>query len=131
MDLILKRTLFNKDGILGELISDNGIFECATLEHAYPINSHGFEPKLPTGLYTCVRGMHRLSHMPHPFETFEIMNVPGHTGILFHPGNFNNDSEGCVLLGEYHQGQGHLLILNSQKTFERFIKAQNGINEFC
>ncbi len=96
-----------------------------TLEHAYPTGD-GFKAKLPTGTYTCKRGMHKL-HDGVPFETFEIMGVPGHTGILFHVGNFNSDSEGCVLLG---LDADHTMVRHSKPAFAKFMEHCKGINEF-
>lgn len=133
MDMILKRTSKRQDGILGELQSDDIVsFKCATLEHAYTDEQGGWEPKIPEGFYKCVRGMHQLVKSAHPFETFEITDVPEHTKILFHVGNFNNDSEGCVLLGEKMiiEGKTPLMIANSKVTFEKFMNMQHGVEEF-
>jgi len=102
-----------------------------TLEHAYPDSDGGFYPKIPAGEYICKRGIHQLEGMATPFETFEITNVKGQINILFHAGNFNNDSEGCVLVGEklgkYTHGQ---MIVNSKATFNNFMRMQNGIDFF-
>lgn len=132
MDMVLRRLNFRDDGILGELVSDDIVsFSCATLEHAYTDEQNGWVPKLKSGLYRCVYGTHQLAHHPHPFKTFEITNVPGHTNILFHIGNFNNDSEGCVLLGQrMPDGGGSLMISDSKVTFERFMNVQRGVSEF-
>lgn len=96
MDLILKRKLRNADGIFSDLFQGLGTgLELTTLEHAYPIRNResiDYAPKIPNGIYTCVRGMHQLEH-GWPFETFEVTGVAGHSGILFHIGNFNADSD--------------------------------------
>ena len=133
MDMTLKRCDFRSDGIFSELLDDDEEVFCYTLDHAYSQNGHGFMPKLPNGTYLCVRGMHQLEGMHKQFETFEITNVPGHTGILFHVGNFNNDSDGCVLLGDMigknPNDDGTQIIFNSQKTFDKFMYLQ-GSNQF-
>src|ERR1700734_1112779 len=99
MDLILKVLDSEEDGIFGDLLlgKDYSLL-CVVLQHAY-FNQmkNAYEPKLQGGTYTCVRGMHQLEGMTKPFETFEITNVPGHTDVLFHVGNFNRDSSGCCL----------------------------------
>lgn len=132
MDMVLRRLANRQDGIVGELQSDDILsFKCATLEHAYADDRGGWFSKIPIGFYKCVRGMHKLTHGP-MFETFEIKYVPGHTGILFHTGNFNNDSMGCVLLGERMEdrpGQA-VMIANSKITFELFMRAQRNVKEF-
>jgi hypothetical protein len=134
VDLTLRRLQYRQDGIFSELLKDDGEQFCVTIEHAYPQNGHGFQPKLPDGVYVCERGEHRLEGMYKPFITFEIMNVPGHTGILFHVGNFNNDSNGCVCVGEMigqnPNENGAQIIFNSQRTFDKFIALQEGLNSF-
>lgn len=124
MDLKLVRNSFGQGGIFGTLIRiDTGETIAVTLEHAYvgtnePIS---YVPKLPPGEYLCVKGMHQLAHMNQPFETFEIIDVPGHSNILLHVGNTNDDSEGCVLLGCSQSGN---MILESRKAFEAFMQLQ-------
>lgn len=70
--------------------------------------------------------------MQQPFTTFEVMNVPGHTNILFHSGNFNSDSEGCILLGSGVKvlKNGEWMLVNSKSMFEDFMKTQDSVNEF-
>lgn len=133
MNLTLQRTAYTKNGIFGQLTSDDGIKACVTLEHAYEQPDGSFQPKTPAGVFTCVRGQHQLEHMTKPFETFEITNVPGHTNILLHVGNYNNDSEGCVLVGIYVQtdDQGQFVcIKQSHAAFQHLMALQNGIDKF-
>lgn len=130
MDITIRRNKFTKNGILGELQSDNGAFSCSTLEHAYEVNEAHYAAKVPYGLYLCQRGIHRLKSQADEFETFEVMGVEGHSGILFHPGNFNQDSEGCFLLGEPGV-VGVIEVLNSKATFKKFMALQEGIEQFA
>lgn len=121
MNLVLKRTEFKDDGVFGELL--NGYVQvAATLEHSY-----GDKPKIPAGFYTCVRGMHELEGMSEPFETFEITGVVGHTKLLFHSGNSNADSAGCVLLGKFRMGD---IVAHSRVAFKDFMALQEGLNAF-
>lgn len=133
MNFLLKRREYLQDGIFGDLFLQSPVSlaqrVASTLEHAYgqgPV----YTPKLPIGVYTCKRGIHKL-HGGVPFEAFEIMDVPGHDNILLHPGNYNDDSEGCVLLGksEVH-ASGHEMITESKPTFKKFMDLLTGINEF-
>lgn len=124
MDLKLTRNKFAMYGILGSI--SGAAFECLSLEHAYQQSDNSYKPKLPDGVYTCVRGTHMLHNLV-PFETFEITGVPGATGILLHKGNYNKDSEGCVLLGD---SLGAGCILDSADAFERFLKSQSGVDKF-
>lgn len=121
MDLVLTRKRFCSDGIFSVLTGENE-FQLSTLEHSFE-----GKPALPYGLYRCQRGKHKLAKMIFSFETFEVMNVPGHTGILFHVGNYNHDSEGCILLG---LNAMDCAVTNSREAFKSFMKAQDGLDEF-
>lgn len=128
MDLALVRSQFRLDGIFGSLKDPDGNELAVTLEHAYiDPNSHNPIPKLRDGTYRCVLGIHQLSHSRGNLETFEITNVPGHTGILFHAGNRMDDSHGCVLLGRSIVDIGGMKgITASRLTFQHFLDAQSG-----
>lgn len=121
MNLTLKRKDFVLYGIFGELFDEKDERVAVTLEHSY-----NKLPKLFPGKYLCKRGFHTLASHPN-FETFEVMGVPGHDGILFHRGNVNNDSDGCILLGTNF---GTCCILDSREAFDNFMKMQEGLDEF-
>lgn len=127
----LIRTQYTADGIFGRVYNSNGVPICYSLEHSYPQTDGTYLPKLSIGKYTCIRSTHQL-HNGVPFETFEITNVPGHSNILFHAGNFNTDSEGCVLLGHNitKQDGGTHMITTSKTTFKEFMQTLENINEF-
>lgn len=124
MNFTLVRKEKLASGIFGTLVSDNGI-EFASLEHAYKLGLEGYEPKLPVGTYTCVLGDHMLHSGP--IRTYEVQGVPGHKGILIHPGNTEDASEGCILIGMSRSGDS---ILESRKAFSRFLAILNGAQEF-
>lgn len=50
--------------------------------------------------------------MPH------VLNVPGFTGIRIHPGNFAEDTDGCILLG---RKRGNNEVLESRDAFNEFF----------
>lgn len=137
MILRLERYLYSNDGIFGTLYGDDLKPLCKVLEHAYPsIHSDGrrsdYEAKLPEGTYSCVRGTHRL-HDNIPFETFEIEGVKGHDNILFHAGNYNGDSEGCLLLGAtvvFAPNDRGRMVTNSKATFKTFMQTLKGVDNF-
>lgn len=124
--MILQRTSFEETGIFGQLLSSDNQLIAITLEHSYSVGPSKFAAKIPNGVYPCVRGIHHLEKTG-AFETFEVMNVPGHSGILFHAGNFNCDSDGCVLLGLERNGN---MITNSRFAFFKFIDLLKGVNAF-
>lgn len=131
MDLILTRGLHRPDGIFGSLETAQGFHMAYTLEHAYPEGALWL-PKVAPGTYRCVR------HAPHrlPYETFLLENVPAFQGkpvegILLHRGNFDKDSEGCILLGTGRaQTPGGLIITQSKEAFEAFMLLQRGLPSF-
>lgn len=122
----LTRTACRPDGILGVLYDAEGTQLAVTLEHSY-----GGVPKLPAGTYRCQRGPHRLHGMMTDFETFEVMGVPGHTGILFHWGNYHGDSDGCILLGRVSCGSPKgCMVTSSRATFARWMHDREGVPSF-
>lgn len=130
MDMFLTRKASNVDGIYGEMVSADGNFKCATLEHAYRDLDGSFIPKVAPGTYECER------HPPVrlPYETFMLRDVPNFqgspvNGILIHIGNFNNDSIGCILLGaEVMKFVGG--VTDSKMTFNAFMLLQKGVSTF-
>jgi hypothetical protein len=131
MDIVLTRKAAHLYGIFGELTNEAGDVICVTLEHAYATQDNKYLPKVSTGTYTCTRGIHKLSNL-NPFSAFEVQKVPPFqgapvSGILFHKGNYNNDSEGCILLGS-KVGLG--CILDSADAFNKFMTLQDGVNQF-
>lgn len=113
----------DEDGIFGYLITEDGTSLCETLEHSFD-----GKPAIPPGTYVCQRGTHCL-HNGHPFTTFEVTGVPGHTGILLHCGNKNGDSKGCILVGDtWDHADG--MILGSRIAFDRFLAFTKNLETF-
>lgn len=131
MDLIIKRKDYLEDGIFGAVFDQNGNKLFSTLEHAYLQDDGTYAPKVPDGFYVCIRGFHRLEGMSFDFPTYEITNVVKHTEILFHWGNYNKDSAGCVLLGQDIEKNGDAwMITDSRKAFAIFMQMQNNLARF-
>ena len=121
MNLHLKRLRDMDTEIYGNLTGDG--LNLYTLEPIFLCHPDGvYLPKVPQGIYTCKRGMHQLKH-GNPFETFQIMNVPNHNGVLFHVGNTRNDSDGCILLG-LELDLERKMLLESAAAFRQFMNAQ-------
>lgn len=138
MDLVLGRYDRASDGVFGALYpfgEQTPSWRLSTLEHAYGVNSDGeWLPKLPAGTWTCQRGWHSLEHGWQGW-TYQIMNVPDHTNMLFHPGNGEEDSDGCVLLGTnvVHttvHGLPERWVVQSRRAFGVFMRAQAGCETF-
>ncbi len=119
--LTLKRLAFNADGIPGVLLDENVPF-CLTLENS--------KLHIPKGEFAVKRSFYQKGN----YETFEII-VSGRERILFHKGNLQEDSLGCVLLGEEFEPiankQGTLCngIAASGRAFAEFMQRLKGIDE--
>lgn len=82
---------------------------------------------IPVGMYLCKR--YESAKYP---DTFEIMNVPKRTYVLFHKGNFPlKDSEGCILVAEkFEEVNGKVAVLESGHGFKEFIDKLKGVCTF-
>ena len=82
---------------------------------------------IPSGMYLCKR--YQSAKYP---DTFEVMNVPDRTYVLFHKGNFPlKDSEGCILVAEkFEEVNGEVAVLDSKHGFEEFIKKMKDVCTF-
>lgn len=130
----LRRTTCAIDGIHGVFTFEGDAQPfMETLEHAFQgIGADwDYHPLIPPGIYTCVRGMHQLAHGD-PFEAFEITGVAGHSGLLFHAGNFNCDSHGCVLCGQEikRMGDGIAILTGSRNAFAAFMNRLTNVEAF-
>lgn len=134
MELILKRVLFTDDGVPGVLVLRNRPI-CLTLEEEWKNNEKGISC-IPEGSYLCQKFTR-----PSGMETYQVMNVPGRTLVLFHPGTTELDTEGCIITGmEYGELQAkdddsdvvekQLAVLRSKEAFERFMQAVDGHASF-
>ena len=119
MNLTLTRFRITPLGAFGELRSADNTLYLKTLEHVYEDGS----VKIPSGVYTCVR-----RKSPHfGYDLFMLVGVPAHEFIEIHIGNFNADSDGCILVG---MGSTLVSITNSKAAFEALMKTQEGVDEF-
>lgn len=120
-EITLIRKSFTNNGVFGELVLEKHTF--FTLERSYLNKSNKIFTKVKDGVYTCKKGIHRLKAEGPDFETFEIKGVKGHWGILFHVGNYNEDSDGCVLigLGMGSRMNGDKMITSSKQAFKKFM----------
>ena len=54
--------------------------------------------------------------------TYEVLDVPDRSLILFHAGNTISDSRGCILLGERVGALGEKrAVLNSREAVKKFM----------
>jgi len=112
------------NGTFGVLKINKEIF-CMTLEPRDELNAKGIS-SIPAQQYTC----RRYTSDKYP-DTFQVMNVPGRSSILFHAGNAQKDTEGCILLGSsFNKLKNDRTIINSGITFNKFLMELEGYKEF-
>ncbi len=123
MDLILTRVYIGPEGAFSTLSPNGEPPFMVALEHTYEDN----DVKVPRGTYTCRRT--RFNHGG--YETFEITGVPGHARLLFHRGNTELDSDGCVVVGlQFGVVNGNDGVLSSTSAHFIFMGRQNGVDSF-
>ena len=90
---------------------------------------HTFEdgqPIIKAGTYQCLRSYYYKGCYP----TFEI-KVPGHNRILFHRGNTEADSQGCVCVAEsFGTLKGKIAVLQSKEGFGELMELVSELDEF-
>lgn len=105
-------------GVGGEVL-----FECVTMERPWRDNKP-FKSCIPTGTYAV--GRHQ---SPKFGACLKVHDVPDRTDILFHAGNFPEDTTGCILPGsklQYFttdQPGGRLGVYGSRTALKRLMKA--------
>lgn len=101
---------------MGVLRVNKQVF-CCTLELPDLLNLSN-KSSIPAQQYICQK-----TYSPKfNFNTFEVLNVPNRSNILFHPGNTKENSQGCILLGDSFGKLGNLrAVLNSGDTFKGFM----------
>lgn len=112
-------------GTLGVLKINKKVF-CCTIEPPDNENERNIS-SIPTGQYIC-----RRYNSPTFGETFQVIEVTGRSGILFHKGNTEGDTAGCIILGQSFEklGSHERAVINSGKTFEMFMSELSGYIEF-
>lgn len=103
----------------------NGQPFLVTLELPWRMNIT-FESCIPVGLYHCERYISTRYK-----ETFMILGVYERECILFHPGNFLRDTDGCICPGlSFGAIHAKALVISSRVAFERFMMALEGHDRF-
>lgn len=111
-------------GTFGTLLIEGSAF-CVTLEQPYRDNRKNISC-VPCGNYTCKR-----VDSPKYGNTFEVMNVPNRSHILFHSGNLVRHTKGCILLArKFGVLEKHRAILNSGSTVKEFLSILEGVEKF-
>lgn len=97
-----------------------------TLEDPWLANKP-FVSCIPAGTYLCKR-----VRSPKFGNTFEVTKVPGRDLIRIHWGTDQEDTEGCILVGEEFGADEHDLpvIWSSKRGFSEFLQRTKDVDEF-
>ena len=104
---------------------------CYTMENPWKGNKVG-ESCIPEGVYRMALRespiVERTSGGEYK-EGWEILDVPGRSLIMVHPGNWEDDTQGCILPGKafFWDGNGPM-VTHSRNTFSKimgFLRARN------
>lgn len=122
--LKLIRIAYLSDGTFGVLL-DDGVPFCVTLERPW-LNNRRNVSCIPDGEYLCKR-----VDSSKFGDTFEVIDVPGRSHILFHKGNLKEDTHGCILVGEQYEPLNFAnAVLASGKAFQEFLYRTDDIDSF-
>jgi hypothetical protein len=122
--LLLKRFDFRDDRTYGALIGPQGPF-IFTLENPWLENKPQVSC-IPFGTYAC-----RRVQSPRFGNTFEVTGVPGRSHILFHAGNTEADTLGCVLTATtFDPVQGVNGAVQSKKAFDELMFLLRAVQQF-
>lgn len=110
MKLVLLRFASGPESTLGVLIAvEKSLkrFLCFTLEDQHQTQKVYGETRIPTGTYRLglrtEGGHHERYRQRFPdmhVGMIEVLDVPGFTHILIHIGNTDDDTAGCILVGD-------------------------------
>lgn len=132
--LELKRISSRTDTPTFGVLLYEGMPFCVTLERPWLSNRRG-ESCIPLGDYRVVRCRNSPDYdfqdSPRFGDTFQVMNVQGRSKILFHKGNINDDTHGCIIVGEkYEPLHGEPAVLASGPAFAEFMRLLAGESAF-
>lgn len=139
MNLVLKRIAKRPTYTIGKLYIDGKYF-CDTIEDTdrglnskmslAEIQKKKIQNKtaIPTGMYYV--DMKTVSPKYSNFKKYSwskpynakiprLLNVPGYLGVLIHPGNTEEDTSGCILVGE-NKVVGK--VINSVATWKKLME---------
>jgi hypothetical protein len=127
IELILIRKIYTDKSTIGDLFINNEFF-CNTLEDKVrDINKDGdlddkgeqkvyAQTAIPSGRYQVIINKSRRFKVDMPL----LIGVKGFEGIRIHPGNHKDNTEGCILLGQYDKNKPDW-ISNSRIYYNGFM----------
>jgi len=121
--LTLKRFFYSPtQGTLGSL--HLGDYWWWTLEEIWNNNQRGASC-IPVGTYQLKRHIHQGR-----YPAYQLVGVPGRTGINIHYGNTILDVEGCILPGRRHGVVDNMwAVTGSKNAFEEFMQMMEHVED--
>lgn len=135
MTFILQRYSDNRDstlGILLKVLEKQTVLQAYTLEDEFRVTKVKGETRIPAGTYTVDRQplatpltLKYRQKYPWFKNHLEVKNVPGFQGIYIHVGNYDENSDGCILLGDVADNNsiGPGSVMQSTAAFQRFYQS--------
>lgn len=131
--LELKRIAETEDGTFGVLLWVDAPF-ALSLERKWCGNERG-KSCIPSGNYLAVRcnksAEYGQNDSPTFGDTFVVTDVPDRCKILFHKGNIDADTHGCIVIAEqFGRLYGKDAVLSSKAGFDEFKRLTTGLDHF-
>ncbi len=134
MRILVDRFYDNGDATIGIMMVDTK-FEAFTLEDEKRTKKVNGETRIPAGLYfvdfqKIVTPKTKAYRRKYDWFTFhlQIKGVSGFTNVYLHIGNYDTDTDGCVLLGTTANSENGT-IGRSLKAFKRFYEKVSKVLE--
>ena len=130
MRIIVDRFGFGLDSTLGEMRTKDGTVQCFTLEDERRRVKVRAETCIPPGGYRV-----KIRDDSPKYQKFDerwdwhrgmlwLQDVPGFEFIYIHPGNSDDHTEGCILVGDVPvvMPDGEFQVSRSRAAYERIYK---------
>lgn len=124
MELFLKRTFDSHKSTTGLLYTDQGLF-CGTLEDTFRHEKQDGITRIPAGRYKLA--LRKDSPMALRYQTrfgtngmLWLQDVPGFKYVYIHIGNTDENTDGCILVGEEIQQ-----IIKDGKISQQILSSTN------
>ena len=105
-----------------------------SVERKWQQNQRGISC-IPEGTYECKRCRtspdYDFKDSPKFGDTFQVMDVPDRSNILFHKGNIDDDTHGCIIVGESFDVMfDKVAVKASKEGFNEFKQLTEGFDTF-
>lgn len=110
------RVTYTEDGTFGVLLDTEGLPLCVTLEDPDNNNQRNISC-IPTGIYK-VRKHNGAKYK----DVWILEDVPNRAAILIHAGNTEDNTEGCILVGQFYGKLGNKPAILHSKVALKMLR---------